>query len=83
MTNTIVNRIIHRMKVTAILPDKLVKEVRRLTHGKNLTESLIIALHEWSALRHIRELNNQVAKKPLEFVGNFSAEQTRDINRKV
>jgi len=71
------------MKVTAILPDKLVKEVLRLTRGKNLTESLIIALREWSNLRHVRELNNQVAKTPLEFAKGFSAEQTRDINRKV
>jgi hypothetical protein len=71
------------MKVTAILPDKLVKEVRQLTRGKNLTESLIIALHEWTNLRHVRELNSQVAKKPLEFVKDFSAEQIRNINRKV
>lgn len=35
------------MKVTALIPDELVEEVKHLTQGKNITDSLIIALNEW------------------------------------
>jgi len=35
------------VKVTALIPDELVEEVKHLTQGKNITDSLIIALNEW------------------------------------
>jgi hypothetical protein len=35
------------MKVTALIPDELVEEVKHLTQGKNITDSLTIALNEW------------------------------------
>jgi hypothetical protein len=70
------------MKVTAILPDSLVEEVQHITQGKNITESLISALKEWLDLRHIKELNERIQEKPLEFKEGFSSDSLRELNRK-
>ena len=70
------------MKVTTILPDDLVSEVRHYSKGKNITDSLLIALKEWLALRKIKELNKQVDRNPLLFDKHFSAESARETNRK-
>ena len=70
------------MKVTTILPDNLIKEVKEFTKGKNLTESLIIALKEWSNIRHIKELNEKIEKSPLEFSTDFHSDDVREINRR-
>ncbi len=83
MTNTTINRILDRMKVTAIIPDDLVSEVQRLAGKKNLTESIIAALREWAALQKIRELNRRVEKHPLRFQPGFTAESVRALNRRA
>jgi hypothetical protein len=70
------------MKITAIIPDDLVSEVKQYAQGKNLTESLIIALKEWINLRHIKELNAHLEHFPLEFSEDFTADRVRDINSK-
>jgi len=70
------------MKVTTILPDNLIKDVKEFTLGKNLTECLIIALKEWSALRHIKELNKKIEKSPLEFSTDFNSDDIRELNRR-
>ncbi len=61
------------MKVTALIPDELVNEVKYLTQGKNITESLTIALNEW--------VENQKSKKQdlAEFVGVW---KDKNINKK-
>jgi hypothetical protein len=69
------------MKVTALIPDDLIVEVKQYAGGKNLTESLIAALKDWVSLRKIKELNKQVKKKPLKFIDDFSADSVRSINR--
>ncbi len=83
MTNTTIDRILDRMKVTAIIPDDLVSEVQRLAGKKNLTESIIAALREWAALQKIRELNRRVEKHPLRFQPGFTAESVRALNRRA
>ena len=83
VTNTMVDRILDRMKVTAIIPDALVTEVQRLAGRKNLTESIIAALTEWAALQRIRELNRRVEKHPLRFQPGFTAESVRALNRRA
>ena len=70
------------MKVTAIIPDELIKEVKKLTKGKNITESVTIALKEWLALKKVKELNQVIREEPLEFDVNFSAERARETNRR-
>jgi len=83
VTDAIANRILDRMKVTAIIPDELVSEVQRLAGKKNLTESIIAALREWAALQRIKELNRRVAKHPLKFQPGFSAASVRELNRRA
>jgi len=70
------------MKITAIISDNLITEVRKYAKGKNLTETLTIALKEWLAMRRLKELNAIVREAPLEFNTDFSAEKIREINRK-
>lgn len=69
------------MKVTAIISDELISEVKKYAKGKNLTESLTAALKEWLASKRIKELNSMVRESPLEFKDSFSAEKAREINR--
>ena len=69
------------MKVTALIPDDLVKEVKHLAGGKNLTESLILALNEWISLKKIKSLNNEIESNPLKFSNGFTAKKVRSTNR--
>ncbi len=73
---------IYRMKVTAIIPDQLIEEVKRVSGAKNITESLIIALQEWTAMKRLKQLNNEIDQHPLSFQKNFNAEAFREQNRK-
>lgn len=82
MNYTIAYRIINLMKVTAIISDDLIEEVKKHSKGRNLTESLTIALKEWLAAKKIKDLNNMIKEAPLEFNPDLSANIIRDINRK-
>lgn len=73
---------IGRMKVTALLPDQLVEEVKAHAKGQTLTESLTLALEEWLRLKKIAQLNAQVQKQPIEFSKGFSAARLRTLNRR-
>jgi len=70
------------MKVTALIPDQLVHDVQGLAKGKNLTDSLVKALTEWSAQQRIHRLNETVAEHPLRFAPGFTAARVRSANRK-
>ncbi|MGR3319753.1 MAG: DUF2191 domain-containing protein [Candidatus Anammoxibacter sp.] len=69
------------MKITALIPDNLIEEVRDYTKGKNITESLIKALSEWIQMQKIKKLNSAISQNPLKFRKEFSSEETRKINR--
>lgn len=69
------------MKVTALIPDELIQDVRTLSHGKNITEALVIALNEWRATKHLQEINRCVQAQPFLFRKGFTAEQVRKLNR--
>jgi len=75
------DRISYLMKVTALIPDDLVNEIKQYAQGINLTECLIIALEEWLALKKIKELNDKVEDEPLEFSDGFTADKVRSVNR--
>jgi hypothetical protein len=71
------------MKVTALIPDELIIDVKAFAKGENLTESLIIALEEWTKLEKIKQLNEVVGSKPFKFKKGFTAEKVRRLNRKI
>ncbi len=71
------------MKVTALIPDELVEDVKELAQGDTLTDSLITALSQWAALVRIKQLNKEVMSKPFKFKKGFSAEKVRNLNRKM
>jgi hypothetical protein len=66
------------MKVTAIIPDELVEEIRKYTGGKNITDSLIIALKAWLSSEKMKELNRTVDENPLEFNDKFDIQTFRE-----
>lgn len=70
------------MKVTALIPDRLVHEITAYASGKNITESLVIALSEWLALKKLSLLHEKILAKPLGFSKSFSAAKVRQANRK-
>ncbi len=70
-----------RMKITVILSDDLIDEVKHYSKGKNITESMFIALKDWIALQKIKELNQTIKKETLKFRKDFSADEVRSINR--
>jgi hypothetical protein len=78
-----VYRIIWRMKVTANVPDTLMDEVRHFAGKGTVTESLIVALKEWIALKRIKELNKEVQQTPMEFREGYSATAVRELNRQT
>jgi hypothetical protein len=80
-TDTMADRILNRMKVTAIIPDALVNDIQRLARRKNLTESIVFALREWADLQRVRALNQKVEERPFLFREGFTAAAVREANR--
>ncbi|EKD50371.1 MAG: hypothetical protein ACD_62C00560G0003 [uncultured bacterium] len=70
------------MKVTAILPDEIVREALLLAKTKTITASLIKALTEWIAIQKVNRLRKKLVSRPMEFRDAFSAKQIRQLNRK-
>jgi hypothetical protein len=70
------------MKVTALIPDEIINDVKDLTHGKNITESLILALTEWVRMKKLKKLKDKIKATPLSFQTEFSADSVRALNRK-
>ena len=69
------------MKITALVPEDLIEEVKKYSGGKNITESLIIALNDYINRQRIKKSIQKIEKKPLEFASDFSADQIRKLNR--
>jgi hypothetical protein len=67
------------MKVTAIIPDELVKETQSMSNAKNITEAMIIALKTYIAMNKLKAMGEAIKKKPLQF--KHTAEEIREINR--
>jgi hypothetical protein len=72
---------IHSMKVTALISDDLIDRVRKATGGKNITESITIALTEYLQQKEISYLIDEVEKRPLQFQEGFTAYKVRKGNR--
>jgi len=67
------------MKVTAIIPDELVKETQILSHAKNITEAMITALNAYISIEKLKAMGEMINKNPLQF--KHTAEEIREINR--
>lgn len=67
------------MKVTAIIPDELVRETQSFSKAKNITEALIIALNSYVSLEKLRAMGEAIGQNPLKF--KYTAQEIRDINR--
>ena len=67
------------MKVTALIPDELIKEVQRLSNAKNITDGLLVALNSYVALKKLKAMGEAINKKPLKF--RYTAQDIRDLNR--
>lgn len=67
------------MKVTAIIPDEIINDVKEFTKGKNITDSIIKALNDWLYIKRIQKLNNELRKEPLKFKDGFDIEKLRDL----
>jgi bifunctional ADP-heptose synthase (sugar kinase/adenylyltransferase) len=67
------------MKVTAIIPDELVKQTQILSKAKNTTEAMIIALNSYISLEKLKAMGESINKTPLQF--KHTAQEIRDLNR--
>lgn len=71
------------MKVTAIIPDEVILDVKRYTGGKNITDSLIKALNEWLYVKRMESLSEELHKNPVQFRKEFSAEVVRKQSHRI
>jgi hypothetical protein len=67
------------MKVTAMIPDELVIETKAISHAKNITEAVIVALKAYIAIEKLKAMGESIHKNPLKF--KHTAEEIREINR--
>ncbi len=63
--SVLIDRILARIRVTAIIPDSLASDVQRLAGRKNLSESIVHALWEWVDLQRIRGSARTLNRSPL------------------
>jgi hypothetical protein len=78
LTNTMMYRILYRMKITAIIEDDLVNSVKAFTRSPTVTGAITIALKDWLDIHHIKELNTELARNPIQ-IGN--GQKMRELNR--
>ena len=66
------------MKVTAIIADDLVNNVKACTQSETITEAITVVMKDWLDLYNIKELNKEIRKKPI-IIRN--GQKIREINR--
>jgi hypothetical protein len=75
------------MKVTAIIADDLVNNVKAYTRSSTVTEAITIALKDWLEIYNIKELNKKIAQNPISFnygeslSGLEDGQKIRELNR--
>jgi len=74
------NTTMYRMKVTAIIADDLVNNVKTYTRSSTVTEAITIALKDWVDIFNIRELNKKIIQNPISI---DNGHQIREINRSI
>jgi len=53
------------MKVTAIIADDLINNVKAYTRSSTVTEAITIALKDWVDIHNIKELNKKIKQNPI------------------
>jgi hypothetical protein len=71
---------LYRMKVTTIIADDLVNNVKAYTRSSTVTEAITIALKAWVDIFNIRELNKKIIQNPI-CINN--GHQIRELNRSI
>ena len=69
------------MKVTALINDKLVEDVRKVSGGKNITESIVTAMKYYLDSKRLYDVIEEIEKTPLQFKEDFTAYGIREVNR--
>jgi len=71
---------LYRMKVTTIIADELINDVKACTRSSTITEAITIALKDWLEIYNIKELNKKIIQNPI-IINNGN--QIREINRSI
>jgi hypothetical protein len=66
------------MKVTAIIADDLIHNVKNYTQSSTVTGAITAALKDWIDMCEIRKLNKQILEEPVNIK---DGEKVREINR--
>jgi hypothetical protein len=66
------------MKVTAIIADDLINNVKEYTRSSTVTEAITIALKDWVDSYSIKELNKRISENPI-IINN--GQKIREQNR--
>ena len=66
------------MKVTAIISDDLINNVKAYTRSSTVTEAITIALKDWLDIYNIKELNDKISRSPIDIK---NGQKIRDVNR--
>ncbi len=64
-----------------MVSDQLIETVVKITHGKNITESIVMALEDWVRIKKLYSLTEKIEKEPLRFKSKKTASSVRKLNR--
>jgi hypothetical protein len=70
------------MKLTALVADELLDEVKLRAGFATTTECVVFALQEWVAAKRLSEVASELRRKPLRFVDGFSGARARKQSRR-
>ena len=66
------------MKVTAIISDDLINNVKAYTRSSTVTEAITISLKDWLDMYNVKELNDKISRSPIDIK---NGQKIRDVNR--
>ncbi len=69
------------MKITALIDDHLIDQVKEISGGKNITESLVIALNDYVRRNQLNEIIYEIESEPMIFHDGFTPYGIRQTNR--
>ena len=67
------------MKITALIPEEMIKEAMELSGTSTITDALKTALSHYISIEKIKRASESIVAEPLEFY--FTAEQLRTKNQ--